>query len=357
MTRLFAASLLAVSVFGQTGARWHHPKTQPLPSNRMGPFTSLPGDRILTVDGQAAWISGDGGATWEPHPMFPAGPNLKISNERAMVRTRSGAVIVVFMDMHSFRWRWDNERRRQGDDIRADVWSARSVDDGRTWTDVQLVQRGYCGAIRDMIQTRSGKVVVTAQNMIPAYPRHFTQTYASGDEGRTWQASNLLDLGGSGHHEGSIEATVEQLKDGRLWLLLRTSLDKFWEAFSEDDGLRWTVLRPSAIEASTAPGLVKRLRSGRLVLLWNRPQPEGETLPRRDGGQAYAQPVWAHRGELSMAFSNDEGKTWTKPVVIARERGKSLAYPYLYEQQPGVLWVTTMQGGVRRMLREADFAD
>jgi len=44
-------------------------------------------------------------------------------------------------------------------------------------------------------------------------------------------------------------------------------------------------------------------------------------------------------------------------VVIARKPGASLAYPYLFEASPGELWITTMQGGVRLKLREADFAD
>ena len=56
-----------------------------------------------------------------------------------------------------------------------------------------------------------------------------------------------------------------------------------------------------------------------------------------------------------MSFSSDDGKTWSTPVVIAREPKKSLAYPRVYERKPGELWVTTMQGEVRRLVRETDF--
>ena len=116
-------------------------------------------------------------------------------------------------------------------------------------------------------------------------------------------------------------------------------------------------LKPSGIGASSAPGLLKRLASGRLLLVWNRPVPEGkQTWPKRGGDRLWSEtPVSNHREELSIAFSEDDGKTWTTPVVIAREKGVSLAYPYVFEFQPGQLWLTTMQGGVRVVLAEHDF--
>ena len=104
--------------------------------------------------------------------------------------------------------------------------------------------------------------------------RHITQTYLSKDEGATWRASNILDLGGRGHYEG----TVEELRDGRLWLLVRMNLDRFWEAFPEDDGFTWRVFRPSQISASSSPGMLKRLKSGRLVLICNQLYPDGQQV-------------------------------------------------------------------------------
>ena len=47
------------------------------------------------------------------------------------------------------------------------------------------------------------------------------------------------------------------------------------------------------------------------------------------------------REELSLAFSADDGKTWTPGVVIARQKGGQLAYPYLFERRPGELWIFT----------------
>ena len=95
------------------------------------------------------------------------------------------------------------------------------------------------------------------------------------------------------------------------------------------------------------------------MLFWNRPLPEGAaSYPKIGGDKQWSEvPVSNHRGELAMAFSSDDGAHWTSPVVVARQPGQSLAYPYLFEFEPGVLWLTTMQGGVRLRLREADFVN
>ncbi len=47
-----------------------------------------------------------------------------------------------------------------------------------------------------------------------------------------------------------------------------------------------------------------------------------------------------HRRRQDLV-SQDEGETWTKPIVIAREPGGQLAYPYMMERDPGVLWIFT----------------
>jgi hypothetical protein len=118
--------------------------------------------------------------------------------------------------------------------------------------------------------------------------------------------------------------------------------------------MSWSALSPTPIDASSSPAIVKRLKSGRLVLLWNRLWLDGQTdgVRRNTVDAAERQASW-QREELAIAFSDDDGKTWTKPAIIAR--GKRIAYPYVFERTPGVLWVTSMQGDLRATLDEADF--
>jgi hypothetical protein len=131
----------------------------------------------------------------------------------------------------------------------------------------------------------------------------------------------------------------------------------FWSGFSFDGGKNWRILQPSGIPASRAPAMRARLTSGRIVLVWNLPYPEGkDSFPLSGGDGLWSEvSVSNHRGELVMAFSSDEGKSWSRATVLARQPGASLAYPFVFEAEPGVLWITTMQGDVRLRVREKDF--
>ena len=140
----------------------------------------------------------------------------------------------------------------------------------------------------------------------------------SDDEGKTWQRSNLVDLGGHGHHSGAMEPTVAQLSSDRLLMLIRTHWGRFWEALSDDGGLSWRTVRPSQIESTSAPGFLLKLHSGRLALVSNDK---------------------AGRANLLLYFSEDDGKSWTKPVVLAHQKDGQLSYPYCLERRPGELWV------------------
>ena len=92
-------------------------------------------------------------------------------------------------------------------------------------------------------------------------------------------------------------------------------------------------------------------------MAWNRLCPEGRSeVTRGGGGPASEIKASWHRAELSLAFSEDDGKTWTRPVVIIRRPGGSLSYPFILERRPGELWVCTFFGtklGVT--VKETDF--
>jgi hypothetical protein len=63
------------------------------------------------------------------------------------------------------------------------------------------------------------------------------------------------------------------------------------------------------------------------------------------------------RSQLSIAFSNDDGETWTKPVVIVQDPN-TVAYPCVFERRPGELWITTgpkKENSISLSLKEDDF--
>jgi hypothetical protein len=95
-------------------------------------------------------------------------------------------------------------------------------------------------------------------------------------------------------------------------------------------------------------------------MAWNRLYPENATPEVKEemrfGGDCNTCRTvssW-HRLELSIAFSEDDGVSWSAPVVIARD--KRLAYPTILERRPGEIWVTTrFSQRLALAFREEDF--
>lgn len=250
-----------------------------LPGLKMGPFVRLGDGRLLTVEDTTCQISNDQGQTWQGSRMFDDPAKFKISQERALIRTRKGTVIAAFMNNVEEHWTWD---RKLGDAPGAvlPTYVMRSLDEGKTWQPPQKLHDDWTGAIRDTLETKSGRIIFTSMKLRHNPGRHSVITYASDDEGQSWRASNIIDLGGAGDHDGTIEATIIELKDGRILMLMRTSWMRFWRAESVDGGLTWHPLGPSDVPASSSPGMLHRLDSGRIALVWNRPFPEGkESFP------------------------------------------------------------------------------
>ena len=338
---------------------WTDPRCTILSSERFGPFIKLADGKILTIEDNATVISVDKGVTWSaPRPMYDGQGPGRPSSSGVIVRTREGVIVFVYMDMAGFKWIWDDDLHQVAEDVSLNVWAIRSEDEGLTWSGRQQIFEGYCGALIHMIQTSTGEIVVPIQRLLRDPDRHGICVYVSGDRGETWRHSNIIDLGGHGHHDGAMEPTLVELSDGRLWLLIRTNLGKFWSAYSSDKGLSWRVMQPTDIDASSAPAAMIRLASDRLALAWNRFYPEGATsYPLRGGDNnlSSVETSW-HREEVSLAFSADDGETWSEPVVILRMKGAGPSYPHLFEPDPGELWVTTQFRDKTAMrLQESEF--
>jgi len=322
-----------------------HPKASALPFTHQGPFVSTTDGGVLCIDTHNTLRSDDEGRTWKTTTMFEGPAKFAVSNERALLRTREGVILSAWMNGAERQapkiWHW-GEKDVQWADFILPTYSSRSTDDGKTWETPLKLSDPWCGCIHSLIQMKSGRIVLVGQEIIPQW-RHATVMWASDDLGKTWQRGDVLDYGIGAHdHAGSIEGSVIERKDGSLYLLLRTESGYLWEATSRD-GLKWDALKQTTIKSVTCCPQMARLADGRIALLWNAP-------PRHDPSSG------SSRSELSLAFSEDETASWSKPVIVAANYapGGRVSYPYLYERKPGELWITTMQGGLRMKINTAD---
>ena len=378
-----------------------------------GSFVELDDGSLLNLDskdGGTVRISRDDGKSWAPYSKMYEGPGpgaLTQDYETGLaVKTRDGVIVWVYRDFKNrVRFQWNHPTNDRGD-VRLDVWSIRSLDDGKTWVDRQRIFEGYCGALIDIMETSDGNIVVPIQRFVHDPGRHIQCTYVSTDNGKHWIRSNIIDLGGSGHHDGNFEGTVTELEDGRLYMLMRTNLDRQWEAYSWDGGITWLQIQPSPIASTSSPAFITRLNSGRLALIWTDLPGEPRSLtdlnfvaiseyskkwgpdPMRLVKRHYppgeepdiaplhaltllsekeVQAKWAYlnlmiaagsdywqriscntRHQLSLAFSEDDGQTWGEPIVFAKG---NRSYCQLWERRPGELWISVALGQDRTLLK------
>lgn len=338
---------------------WIHNKATDLGLMRSGPFIHMSSKTIATVDSTNFLLSNNNGGSWKSFPIFKDSSKFLIRPERALIRTKKGTLILAFAnDKQRAKWNWSKDNH-DSPEAELPTYAVRSEDDGKTWSEPQLLHMEWTGAIRDIIETKQGDVVFSSMMMRHNPGHHAVVTYSSSDEGLSWKRSNVIDLGGVGDHDGVTESTLEQMKDGSLKMLLRTNWGYFWETSSIDNGLTWINIKSTIIDASSSPGLLRRLKSGRLVLVWNRYYPQGKnTYPLRGGDNNFsAAPVSMHREEISIMFSDDDGKNWSNPVVIGKTLAPKtqIAYPYIFERKPGLLWISFAFSALRISLREKDF--
>lgn len=147
----------------------------------------------------------------------------------------------------------------------------------------------------------------------------------SDDDGRHWQQAVLPPAPphevkwphrGVRWQNGAIEPCVAELSDGRLYMLMRTSQDCHYQAFSEDGGETWTSPEPSRFFATLTLPTLFGLSDGRLLALWcnTTPLPEFDhaAQPELNEGERTGQweDVFTNRDAFHAAISADDGRTW-----------------------------------------------
>lgn len=140
--------------------------------------------------------------------------------------------------------------------------------------------------------------------------------FASTDRGETWTRRGGVAFPGTAFDEHMI---VER-RDGSLWMLARTR-DGISESVSADKGATWSAPRPSSIRNPSARFFIRRLASGKLLLVKN--GPVDVRLPRRSGMTAF--------------LSEDDGKTWGKGLLL--DDRDLVSYPDGFQAPDGTIHV------------------
>ncbi len=136
------------------------------------------------------------------------------------------------------------------------------------------------------------------------------QHYAAGmawsdDNGRTWEVKHpLIDL----PMRGTFELSLAECEDGELAVSIRTQLGSVMFSHSSDRGATWSQPQPGGLAAPENTSCIRRIPgSGKLVLFW--------TPGKYDCNDGH----YGGRTPLSMAISEDKGRSWKRMADLANE--------------------------------------
>jgi len=245
-------------------------------------------------------ISNDGGKSW-------GGDRLLIPNEGqvnvmsvSILRPRSGELLVFYLRKNS----WNDLAmyvRRSSNELATLSGPVRVT-----------VNDGYYVVNNDrVVQLSSGRLVVPA-SLHPCPDgtkktfsgRGIPRAFLSDDDGRSWRGDATDPTPPTKSDPMLQEPGVLELKDGRLWMWMRTDQGTQYECFSTDGGEHWSKPGPGPLASPRSPATIERLPwTGDFLCVWN----------DHSGWHVYPK---GKRTPLCVAISRDDGRTWGPSRVI-----------------------------------------
>lgn len=141
---------------------------------------------------------------------------------------------------------------------------------------------------------------------------------ASEDGGRTWAWRGLATVP-KAEDRNCDEHMIVERRNGTLWMLVRTKYG-IGESVSADRGRTWSPVTPGALAHTASRFFIRRLRSGRLLLV-------------KHGGLTEQ----TGRSHLTAYLSEDDGRSWFGGLLLDARLGVS--YPDGVEDDSGTQWV------------------
>ncbi|MCK4344187.1 MAG: exo-alpha-sialidase [Bacteroidales bacterium] len=263
------------------------------------------------------YASKDGGRTWNymgiPVPNEPGTNRMNLvaglSNDGSLVTLVSG---------------WGGKGFREY--ILPTVVS-RSQDNGRTWTrkgSVKLPEgEPILVPFGDIIRLGGKKLAASAYGYVKGRKSNSAYLLFSYDDGYTW--GDAVPMGRFGDKPGEYndynEVATLRIRPDRWLAAARTNRSSDLELIvSEDEGKTWQV--PNTLKNGTIsrryehPAHLLKLNDGRILLTYGI--------------------RWGTQG-IGARVSDDEGKTWSAPMVVISHGGSDSGYPASVQLEDGTL--------------------
>jgi sialidase-1 len=288
------------------------------PRNSEGDFITLKDGRILFIyshfstrgdNGNAVLagrISSDKGMTWSREDRIIVGQEGKMNvMSVSLLRLRNGQIALFYL--------------RKNSETDCIPMLRLSADEAVTWSDPKPCitdREGYFVLNNNrVIQLKSGRLIMAVSlHQTPGEPKTSLmgrlRTYFSDDNGRTWKS------GAEVPNPGKVivqEPGLAELKNGNIFMLMRTDRGVQYVSFSKDNGETWSPVEPGNMASPRSPASIARIPStGDLLLVWN------------NNG------ITQSRTPLNLAISRDEGNSWEKIKTIEDDPAGSYCYTAIH---------------------------
>jgi hypothetical protein len=291
-----------------------------------------PGGRIWACwvageDGPKAFFvlasSDDDGATWSK-------PRLVIdAQSKNLPMYRSVLVGNLWTDPKGRLWLFFNQSMMQFDG-RSGVWAAICENpdaEQPVWSASRRIWHGF--TLNKPTGLRNGEwllpVSLNPEGFGPFQgafreldPYRGANVFVSTDEGANWRRRGHVAFPNPTWDEHMM---VER-KDGSLWMLARTT-QGVMQSTSSDGGKNWAEPSvPAAIRHPAARFHLRRLASGRLLLIKH-----GETVGEHEG-----------RSKLTAWLSDDDGASWKGGLMLDERKG--ISYPDGFQAPDGTIYIS-----------------
>jgi len=284
-------------------------------------FTNLNGD----VHMPTIYRSCDGGISWNKAGKF----NMKWDLEGII--SDGGLTLLSLCDNRIAALFHTHVSGMKGGGLPAISFSS---DNGSNWTDAKSLckeQLPYYVMNDRLIQLKCGRLVVPVACSVGDFEGDKDQSlcFYSDDGGENWKKSSTPVPNPKGER-GMAEPCVVELSDGRLLLLARTGMGAHYKSYSQDKGETWSMAEKTSLIAACSPLTLKKMPDNRLIVVYNCAEnvEKGAFFPRNP---------------LAYAVSNDEGESWSEPVIIDAEGIENEAnsfshiYPSICFLEDGIL--------------------
>ena len=288
--------------------------------------------------------SSDGGETWEkPRPIMDMGRHGGLpedqngcSDPNILVDRTTGEIIVSAVWTHgkpgTHQWRGRGSEPGIELSRSSQFLMVRSADDGRTWSKPENWTAKLKNPAWHLFAPGPGNGITMKDGtlVMPTGGRDekglpFSNLMWSRDHGKTWKLSSLA-------RSNTNESAVAELSDGSLMLNMRdnrnrkdksetngravsvtSDLGKTWKVHSSDHG--------SLPEPVCMASLIShKLKDGRTVLFFSNPHHK------------------SRRQNMTLQLSLDDGKTWSKKILLDKKGGAYSSLVMVNDQTVGILY-------------------